>query len=192
MAQNKLKILAGLGNPGKQFQQHRHNVGYWLIDEIARTHQLAKKERPGYDYYPWQHDYGVTYLFRSHSYMNDSGVALQQMMHYFKVPVESVLLAYDEMDFDPGVVRVKRKGGAGGHNGVKSVIQHVGPAIMRLRFGVGRPLDVEQVRSYVLSSPTAKDQQSIDSAIQLSIENIELLCKGQYDEYIEILHTETK
>ena len=182
----------GLGNPGDRFEGHRHNVGYWMLDKLIQQNQLQKKEKPGYEYYVWQHDFGSTYLLRSKSYMNDSGIALRHLMHYYKIPIEDVWVAYDEMDFAPGIIRIKRGGGAGGHNGVKSIIQHVGPAIARLRFGVGRPSDPSLVKQYVLTSPNASDRSDILDAIDISIEYIDLLLQGKYDDYTAKLHTEIK
>ena len=186
-----MRILAGLGNPGKSYENHRHNVGYWLIDELIAKYSLSEKEKPGYLYYPWQHDFGTTYLLRSKKYMNDSGLAVRQLANFYKIPVEDVWVAYDDMDFKPGSVRVKKQGGAGGHNGIKSVMAHLGPVFHRLRLGVDRPLSPDEVKQYVLTSPTAGDRREIESAVALVVDNIDLLLKGEYDRFTEKLHSET-
>lgn len=186
-----MKILVGLGNPGASYQHHRHNVGYWLIDKLVELHQLPKKEKPGYWVYPWVRPEGTVYLLKSKQYMNDSGLAIRQLMQFYKIKPEDIWVAYDEMDFLPGVVRAKQQGGAGGHNGIKSAISHIGPNFNRLRFGVGRPKNPEVVKQYVLSSPTQGDRQAIMSGIDWVVENLALLITGKYAVFIEKLHSET-
>lgn len=183
-----LKILMGLGNPGSAYRNHRHNVGYWLIDYLVDSHQLVEKEKPGYFYYEWNHDFGKTYLLKSKSYMNESGMAFSKMMRFYKYMPSDCWVVYDEMDFLPGVARVKKGGGAGGHNGVKSLIQHAGPDFHRLRLGVGRPSDPSEVRNYVLSVPRQEERKNIEEAMSNALASIDLLLKGQYDAYIEKLH----
>ena len=192
MSQKKLKVLAGLGNPGQSYAKHRHNVGYWLLDRLIQKHQLTGKEKPGYVVYPWQHDHGVTYLVRAKSYMNECGQGIGELMNFFKVDPSDLWVAYDDMDFLPGQVRVRKSGGAGGHNGIKSVIQHLGPDFYRLRFGVGRPERREQVKSYVLTQPSVQDQEHIDRVVTFVSDNLDLLLAGKYDEFTEKTHVETK
>ena len=186
-----MRILAGLGNPGKSYENHRHNVGYWLIDSLIEKYQLSQKEKPGYLVYPWQHDHGTTYLLKSKQYMNDSGLALRQLAQFYKIPPEDIWVAYDDMDFLPGQVRVKKQGGAGGHNGIKSAISHLGPAFHRLRFGVDRPPVPEDVKHYVLTSPSATDRQKIEEAIAIVLSNVDILLAGEYARFTEALHSET-
>lgn len=186
-----MQILAGLGNPGKSYASHRHNVGYWLIDAIIKKHQLTAKEKPGYWVYPWQHDYGTTYFMKSKQYMNDSGLAIRQLAQFYKIPPQAIWVAYDDMDFLPGQVRVKKQGGAGGHNGIKSTIAHLGPVFNRLRFGVGRPLSPDDVKHYVLSSPSAEDREKIEASIDIVESHIGLLLSGDYAKFTEVLHSDT-
>lgn len=189
---DSMRILVGLGNPGSSYKNHRHNVGYWLLDAIIEKYSLQKKEKPGYYVYPWVLPNKTVYLLRPKQYMNDSGLAVKSLMHFYKIQPEDVWVAYDEMDFLPGVVRVKRQGGAGGHNGIKSIISHAGPNFNRLRFGVDRPKDPAAIKQYVLSSPNQTDRQKITKGIDWVIEHIELLIDGQYSQFTEQLHLETK
>ncbi|MDC3180650.1 aminoacyl-tRNA hydrolase [Gammaproteobacteria bacterium] len=186
------KIILGLGNPGVNYLQHRHNVGFWFLDEIINRHQLSKKERPNYMVYPWVHEYGTTYLIRSKLYMNDTGLALSEAKNFYKVETDEVCVAYDDMDFTPGELRVKKAGGAGGHNGIKSLQSHIGDAFYRLRFGIGRPDLADAVRSYVLTRPPAPDALVIQGAVALAVDYIDLLLKGRYDMFTETLHTMTR
>jgi PTH1 family peptidyl-tRNA hydrolase len=167
-------------------------VGFWFLDEIINRHQLSKKERPNYMVYPWVHEEGTTYLIRAKSYMNDTGLALSEARNFYKVETDEICVAYDEMDFSPGEMRVKKGGGAGGHNGVKSLQAHVGDNFYRLRFGIGRPSSADQIRSFVLTRPSAEDTLAIQGAIGLAVDHIELLLKGRYDAFTETLHTMTK
>ncbi|MCP8352221.1 aminoacyl-tRNA hydrolase [Candidatus Synchoanobacter obligatus] len=187
-----MKILSGLGNPGRSYENDRHNVGYWLIDALIEAHGLTAKEKPNYYVYIWQHDYGKTYLLKSKQYMNDSGLALRQLMQFYKIPVEDVWVAYDDMDFYPGCSRVKKQGGAGGHNGIKSIISHVGPSFNRLRVGVGRPKDAAEVKQYVLASPSRDDREKIEENIDFVLKHINLLLQGKYASFTEILHSTYK
>ena len=187
----KMRVLVGLGNPGASYQNHRHNVGYWLLDALIMKLGLPRKEKPGYFVYPWQHSKGTVYLLRSKQYMNDSGLAVRQLMQFYKIPPEDIWVAYDEMDFLPGTVRVKKHGGAGGHNGVKSIISHIGPSFNRMRFGVGRPNDAGMVKQYVLTSPNQDDRLKITASIDFVIDHMDLLIEGQYNQFTEILHSDT-
>lgn len=186
-----MKLVVGLGNPGKSYENHRHNVGYWLIDQLVKQYGLSKKEKPGYFYYVWQHPHGITYLLKSKSYMNDSGLAVRQLAKFYKFSEKDIWVAYDDMDFKPGCVRVKKQGGAGGHNGIKSVISHIGPGFHRLRFGVDRPADREWVKQYVLTSPSIGERERIWGGIEIVIEHIDLLLKGEYDKFTEKIHLMT-
>jgi|AntRauTorckE5430_2_1112549.scaffolds.fasta_scaffold00026_20 PTH1 family peptidyl-tRNA hydrolase len=185
-----LKLLVGLGNPGASYQKHRHNVGYWLIDALVKKHKLKEREKPGYIYYEWAHDFGETILLKSKKYMNDSGHAVQSIQSFYKWDLEDIWVAYDDMDFSPGCLRVKKGKGAGGHNGIKSIIQQVGPDFHRLRFGVDRPKDPGAVKNYVLTSPTVSDRRLIEGAIDNTLMYIDLLCEGRYDAFIEKIHSE--
>lgn len=183
-----LKLLVGLGNPGASYQKHRHNVGYWLIDALVEKYKLKPKEKPGYIYYVWEHDFGETYLLKSKKYMNDSGIAVGQIKQFYKWSSDDVWIAYDDMDFEPGVLKIRKGGGAGGHNGVKSIIQNIGSDFYRMRFGVARPSQSEDVKHYVLTSPSVEDRKKIEEAIDNALMYIDLLLEGRYDAFIEKLH----
>jgi PTH1 family peptidyl-tRNA hydrolase len=188
----KPKVILGLGNPGLNYLHHRHNVGYWFLDEIIRRFDLSKKEKPGYSVYPWHHAFGTTYLIRPKSYMNECGLALSQAKSFYKAEVGEICVAYDDMDFTPGELRIKRSGGAGGHNGIKSLQAHVGADFYRLRFGVGRPATASAVKSYVLTKPPQDEMIAIQGVVGLAVDHIELLLEGRYDSFTEKLHTLTK
>lgn len=189
--QTNLKVLVGLGNPGITYLHHRHNAGYWFLDEIINRFGLTKKERPGYFIYPWNHDFGKTYIVRSKAFMNESGIAVSQVVNFYKVDQSSLCVVYDDMDYLPGVARMKKSGGSGGHNGIKSIHAHLGKEFYRLRLGVGRPKDAGAVKRYVLTRPDAEEMHAIKQSIAVAVDHIELLLEGRYDSFIEKIHTLT-
>jgi PTH1 family peptidyl-tRNA hydrolase len=121
--------------------------------------------------------------------MNELGVSVGQIKQFYKWSSDDVWVAYDDMDFEPGVLKIRKGGGAGGHNGVKSVISQIGPDFYRMRFGIDRP-DPSEVKNYVLSSPSSDDRKKIEAALDNALMNIDLLLEGRYEAFIEKIHSE--
>ncbi|KAK9902848.1 hypothetical protein WJX75_008463 [Coccomyxa subellipsoidea] len=170
-----LWLIVGLGNPGKQYADTRHNVGFMLVDELARQlgTQLDKL----------QHNAAVgrgrfcgkrVLLAKPMTFMNNSGESVGKMARYFKVPLERVLVVYDDLDLASATVRLRAKGGHGGHNGMRSITQHFSGSkdFPRLRIGIGRPPGSMQVVTYVLQGFGRKEREEMDIAIQEGIEII--------------------
>jgi peptidyl-tRNA hydrolase, PTH1 family len=172
-----LKLIVGLGNPGTEYARTRHNAGFQFVEELARRAgstfrseprhraELARASIAGHD----------AWLLKPMSYMNRSGDPVQSVASFYKVPVQSILVAYDELDFPAGVVRLKLGGGAGGHNGMRDVISHVGEQFWRLRIGIGHPGDRAQVLDYVLGRPNASDSALLENAIQAAADSVPVL-----------------
>lgn len=146
-----MKLLVGLGNPGKKYTRNRHNIGFMVIDEIARVHSFA----------PWRSrfkgevaegliDGHKCLLLKPHTFMNLSGEAVQAALSFYKLPLEDIIVFHDEIDLAPAKIRVKSGGGNAGHNGLKSISQHLGNEYVRVRLGVGRPVEKADVANYVL------------------------------------------
>tara|TARA_R110002110_G_scaffold172188_15_gene374862 strand:- start:281 stop:1030 length:750 start_codon:yes stop_codon:yes gene_type:complete len=147
-----MKLLVGLGNPGLQYARNRHNIGFHTVDEIQSRHGFT----------PWRDRFQgwvatgtlngekVT-LLKPATYMNESGRSVGEAMHFFKIPLEDIIVFYDELDLAPAKVRVKTGGGAGGHNGIRSIDAHVGNDYQRVRIGIGHPGHKNLVSRYVLS-----------------------------------------
>jgi len=144
-------LLVGLGNPGPTYARHRHNVGYMAVDEIVRRHGFG----------PWRARFdGVTadgqiggakvVAIKPHTYMNDSGRSVAAAMRFYKLDPAQVFVFYDELDLLPGKLRVKRGGGSGGHNGIRSLDAHIDPDYWRVRIGIGHPGHKDLVSAYVL------------------------------------------
>ena len=171
MAGLPLQLVVGLGNPGSEHAATRHNAGFWFVDELARRHDGWLKPERRYN-----GDAGrVTiagiglWLLKPMAYMNRSGLSIRSLCDYLQVPSEQVLVVHDELDLPPGIARLKQGGGAGGHNGLKDVISHMGEDFWRLRIGIGHPGSRDDVIDYVLQRPSAVDERLIREAIELAV-----------------------
>ena len=167
MAGETLKLIVGLGNPGTEYARTRHNAGFQFADELAARHGATFRSEPRHRAELARARIADTdlWLLKPMNYMNHSGDALQSVASFYKVAVESILVAYDELDFPAGVVRLKQGGGAAGHNGLRDVIAQMGDGFWRLRIGIGHPGDRAQVLDYVLGRPSAEDAQLIRATI---------------------------
>jgi PTH1 family peptidyl-tRNA hydrolase len=186
-----LQIIVGLGNPGPEHLMTRHNAGFWFVDALARqtnarfrSHahfhgEIAKVTIAGVD----------LHLLKPQTYMNRSGLAVRAMCDYFKVPSNQVLVVHDELDLPPGVARLKLGGGAGGHNGLKDTITHLGPDFWRLRLGIGHPGDKSQVIDYVLRRAPAAEEDLIMSAVARGLEALPVFLEQGAEKAMNGLHT---
>jgi PTH1 family peptidyl-tRNA hydrolase len=186
-----LKIIAGLGNPGPEYAQTRHNAGFWFADELARRHggafrleprhqaELARVRISGAD----------IWLVKPMSYMNRSGGPLGSVAAFYKVAPEEILVGYDEMDFDVGVVRLKQGGGAAGHNGIRDVLKHVGESFWRLRIGVGHPGVKGEVVDYVLTRASKEEDRIIRDAVEAAVDIVPMLIEHGGQKAIHKLHS---
>jgi len=172
-----LKVIAGLGNPGAQYARTRHNAGFWLVEELARRHggrfrleprhqaELARVQIGGAD----------IWLVKPMTYMNASGTAVGSVARFFKATPDEVLIAYDELDFPPGKVRLRQGGGTAGHNGVLDVVTHLGESFWRLRIGIGKPTAKGAGIGRVLSRPAAEEEELIADAVAAAADVIPVM-----------------
>lgn len=167
MAGEPLKLIVGLGNPGTDYSRTRHNAGFHFVDELAARHGATFRSEPRHRAELARARIAETevWLLKPMSYMNHSGAPVRSVASFYKVPLEAILVAYDELDFPAGIVRLKRGGGAAGHNGMRDVIAQMGDAFWRLRIGIGHPGDRAQVLEYVLGRPSAADAELIEDAL---------------------------
>ncbi len=189
-----IRLIAGLGNPGLNHDQTRHNAGFWFVDELSgrfRGHFRPEAKFFGHvgkislaDHDAW--------LLKPTTYMNRSGLSLRTFCSYFKIPISQILVVHDEIDLPPGTARLKRSGGHGGHNGLRDVIAHIGREFWRLRLGVGHPGHRDQVIDYVLSRPTQAEQALIRDSIAKAAEIIELVIAGEMEKAMHRLHSKAK
>jgi peptidyl-tRNA hydrolase, PTH1 family len=177
MAGEPLRLIVGLGNPGTEYARTRHNAGFQFAEELARCHGAVFRSEPRHRAELARARIGdaEVWLLKPMSYMNHSGDPVRSVSSFYKVPVESILVAYDELDFAPGVVRLKQGGGAAGHNGMRDVIAQVGEGFWRLRIGIGHPGDRSQVLDYVLGRPPASDTQLLHEAVVAAADLVPVL-----------------
>jgi len=147
-----VKAIVGLGNPGSQYKGTRHNVGFDVIDEIARRQSVGFESAPAEALIAkWRRPEEAVLLVKPLTFMNLSGQAVGELARYFKIEVADLIVVVDEVDLPLGKLRARKRGSAGGHNGLKSVIAHLGDEFARLRLGVGRGGDQRNLADHVLS-----------------------------------------
>ena len=191
MAGEPLKLIVGLGNPGTEYARTRHNAGFQFVDELARRHGATFRSEPRHRGELARARIGNAelWLLKPMSYMNHSGDPTRSVATFYKVPVQSLLVAYDELDFPPGTVRLKQGGGAAGHNGMRSMIAQMGDAFWRLRIGIGHPGDRALVLDYVLGRPNAADSRALEEAIAAAADAVPLLLNDGAQIAMNRLHT---
>jgi len=176
-----IRLVAGLGNPGPEYAATRHNAGFWFVDELARRHDGRLKPERRYGGDACRVSIGGTdvWLLKPMAYMNRSGSPIRALCDYLQIPASEVLVAHDELDLPPGTVRLKRGGGAGGHNGLKDTITHLGEDFWRLRLGIGRPAHRDEVIGYVLKRAGAADEERILECVGVAADEFpRLLAEG--------------
>lgn len=174
-----MQLFVGLGNPGSQYQNHRHNVGFMAADAIAREHGFS----------PWRQKFGgviaegtiggeKVLTLKPQTFMNRSGDAVQQACQFYKIDPDDVTVFYDELDLAPGKVRIKRGGGNGGHNGLRSIDPQIGTNYRRVRIGIGHPGVKELVNHHVLGDFAKADREWLEPLLDTLARNADLVVKG--------------
>ncbi|MGI9388385.1 MAG: aminoacyl-tRNA hydrolase [Methyloligellaceae bacterium] len=165
-----MKLFVGLGNPGKKYARHRHNVGYMVADEIARAYSFESwRKRFQGEAAEGRLGNAKCLLLKPTTYMNESGQSVGEAVRYYKIPTEDVVVFYDEIDLQPGKVRVKSGGGSAGHNGIKSLTSHIGSEFVRVRIGIGHPGRKDLVHRYVLHDFSAADREWLDPLLDAMV-----------------------
>ena len=191
MAGLSLQLVVGLGNPGVEHEDTRHNAGFWFIDELASRHdgRLKPERRYNADVGRVSIADAPLWLMKPMGYMNRSGQSVRSFSEYFQIPSEEVLVVHDELDLPAGVARLKKGGGAGGHNGVKDVIAHFGEDFWRIRVGIGHPGNRDQVIDHVLERASAVEERLMREAIELAIAEFPRLVTEGAEKMMTRLHT---
>jgi peptidyl-tRNA hydrolase, PTH1 family len=168
-----VKLIVGLGNPGPEYLMTRHNAGFWFVDALANKLSLSFSQDKKSQSELCRYQSGSTdcWICKPQTYMNDSGLSVQYLASYYKIPLEQVLVVHDEIDLPPGTTRLKEGGGHGGHNGLRDIIQRTGNKdFMRLRIGVGHPGSKDKVVPYVLGRASADEEDKILDSFSLALE----------------------
>ena len=185
-----IRLVVGLGNPGKEYERTRHNAGFWLVERFASQSGVALRKDGKYQALVGRLDSNGAWLVLPQGFMNASGHAVQMLAGFFKIPAAEILVVHDELDFEPGTAKMKQGGGIAGHNGLKDISQRLGShGYWRLRLGIGHPGDKNVVADYVLNRPSAEDREVIDGAIGRSIEVLPMCLAGDMQGAMQKLHS---
>lgn len=178
-----IKLIVGLGNPGAEYLLTRHNAGFWFVQHLAQQFNIALS--------PDKKFHGVTgrgqilghdvRLLLPLTFMNKSGQSVVPMVKYYGIDNDELLIAHDELDLSPGVIKLKTGGGHGGHNGLRDITPHIGNDFHRLRIGIGHPGHKSKVSGHVLSKASNDDQVMIDSALSAAFDALPLLLAGDIE-----------
>jgi PTH1 family peptidyl-tRNA hydrolase len=192
-APNPIRLIVGLGNPGSEYEETRHNAGFWFVDRLA--------ERYGGQFKPESKFFGQTcrirvgggecWLLKPATFMNHSGRSVSALAGYFRITPEQFLVVHDDLDLPVGTVRLKLGGGDGGHNGLRDIIGALGGReFWRLRIGIAHPGDSRRVVDYVLNRPSREDADAIAAALLRAEELLPLVLAGDYQQVMNQLHSE--
>jgi PTH1 family peptidyl-tRNA hydrolase len=188
-----IRLLVGLGNPGKEYERTRHNAGFWLVERFAASRGVALRKDPKYQALVARLPDNGPWLLMPQSFMNASGRAVQMLAGFFKIKPEEMLVVHDELDFAPGTARIKQGGGIAGHNGLKDISQRIASHdYWRLRIGVGRPADPSEMADYVLHKPSVEEKQAIDGAIENALALLPQMIAGDMQGAMQKLHSQDK
>ena len=186
-----IRLIAGLGNPGREYADTRHNAGFWFLDEVARQAGASLRVESRFQGAVARvnlHGQEI-WLIAPQTYMNISGQALAALASYYKITPQEMLVVHDELDLLPGTARLKRGGGPGGHNGLKDIIARLGPDFWRLRIGIGHPGDKNAVADFVLHRPSQAEETLTREALDQSLSALPLMVTGDMAGAMQQLHT---
>ncbi len=190
-----IRLIVGLGNPGREYEATRHNAGFWWLDALAAGKSASFK--------PEKKFHGLAarltvnnsevWLLKPETFMNVSGRSVSALAGFYKIAPDEILVVHDELDLPPGTVRLKKGGGHGGHNGLKDIIAQLGtPEFWRLRLGIGHPGNRDAVVNFVLNAPQRGEQALIDAAVDASLAALPQLLSGDFPAAMIKLHTKLK
>ena len=192
---NPIRLVAGLGNPGREYARTRHNAGFWFVDDLARTAgaSFAMESKFAGEVAKA----GDVRLVKPTTYMNLSGRSVAALARFYAIAPDEILVVHDELDLRPGEAKMKLGGGVAGHNGLKDIRAQLGtPDFWRLRLGIGHPRDSElteqQVVDYVLKPPRSEEQGAIEAAIARSLDAWNDIARGDMERAMMSLHTKEK
>lgn len=190
-----LRLIVGLGNPGREYARTRHNAGFWWIERCAEDLRIMLKPESRYFGIAGRGNTasGEVFLLQPQTFMNASGKSVAALARFYKIEPEQILVVHDELDLAPGVARLKMGGGHGGHNGLKDIAAQLGSRdFWRLRLGIGHPGEKNQVVNYVLNPPRTDELTQIEDAVTDSLHVLSEMLRGDFSVAMLKLHTQTK
>ncbi len=187
-----IRLVVGLGNPGKEHERTRHNAGFWLVERHAAASGLVLRKDPKFKALVAK-DAGGAWFLLPQSFMNLSGQPVQMLAGFFKIKPEEILVVHDELDFPPGTARLKQGGGIAGHNGLKDISQRLGSHdYWRLRLGVGKPPPGTEGGDYVLQKPAAEEREAIEASIVNALAVLPQCIAGDLQGAMQKLHSQDR
>jgi len=189
-----IQIIAGLGNPGPEYELTRHNAGFWFLDHLAAHLKINFHHERAFNaaLAKTRHAGNEVWLIKPQTYMNRSGQAIAALLRFYKLNMEQLLVVHDELDLPPGTIKLKKGGGTGGHNGLKDIQAHLGSSDWwRLRIGIGHPRTVhliQEVADFVLHKPSKEQLAEIEKAIDRGLEIMPQLFTGDTARAVAQLH----
>lgn len=186
-----IQLIVGLGNPGPEYEDTRHNAGFWLLDQLARDWGVSWRDERKFFGHSTRaaRPEGEIRLLKPQTYMNRSGQSVRALAAFYKIKPQEILVIHDELDLAPGRIKFKLGGGNGGHNGLKDIQSKLGtPDFYRLRLGIGHPGERNEVVNYVLKKPHAEDRELIGQAIDKSIDTLPTILAGDMAAAQRVLH----
>ena len=188
-----IRVIVGLGNIGPEYVKTRHNAGFWFIDRVVDKYNVNMHYDNKFcaDLGKFNCHNTDVFVLKPQTYMNLSGQSVATLLNFFKISASQVLVVHDDLDFVPGIIRLKVSNTShGGHNGLKNINQVVQQDYWRMRIGIGRPQFTDQVTAYVLKTPTQEHRQLINDALERGMQILELLIQGEFNEAMKQLHTD--
>ncbi len=190
-----IKLLVGLGNPGNEYQETRHNAGFWWLEALAAKHRLTLSADKTYKGLVARGSASgqAFWLLAPQTFMNLSGQSVSTLANFYKIKPEEILVVHDELDIPPGQLKMKFGGGHAGHNGLRDIHARLGSSdYWRLRIGIGHPGVREEVINWVLQKPASEQRETIHAAIARSLDAVALLLAGEMESATKLIHTKPK
>jgi len=189
---NEIKLIVGLGNPGREYEATRHNAGFWWVDRLAHACKISFKAEAKFQGLSARgqiHGHEI-HLLKPQQFMNVSGRAVGAMAQFYKLAPQNILVVHDELDLLPGIAKLKLGGGHGGHNGLKDIIVHLGSRdFWRLRIGIGHPGERTEVVNFVLNAPRKEELALIESSLERALGVADLIVEGKLEAAMLKLHS---
>lgn len=185
-----LSLIVGLGNPGMEYAHTRHNAGFWYVEQLAERYKIQLKNDNKYHAVVGRGtiEGQDIRLLLPLTYMNRSGQSVVPFAKFYQIPPSKILIAHDELDMQPGVIRLKNGGGHGGHNGLRDIVPHIGADFLRLRIGIGHPGHKDRVTAHVLGKAPITEQALLDQAISHALSQSAALVNGQIDKATQAIN----
>lgn len=189
---SRIKLIVGLGNPGPEYQNTRHNAGEWYVRALANDYSIPLQLETKFFGHVGRGMIGNSdcRLLIPNTFMNLSGKSVGALATFYKILPDEILVAHDELDIDPGTVKLKQSGGHGGHNGLRDIIKSLANCrdFYRLRIGIGHPGNKNQVTNYVLGKAPANEQRAIDESIDEALRHTPDMISGEHDKVMQSMH----